>query len=242
MTPTLCIDAGHGGHDPGAVGPAALEEKRVALNVAMLLRDMLDTECHVILTRTDDRFVALTERAEFANRNGADAFLSIHCNAGPPGLGAGYEVWTSKGQTASDWFATDLFAAFKAAFPAEPGRMDMSDGDPDKESQFTVLAKTRMAAALFELEFIHTSRGEGILRNADNQRMMAAALAAGVRKYFKLGTKAVEPPKAVPVKDVAGTPTPLAVEALAVIDRAELRTVSAFAAARTEIEALFRKS
>lgn len=233
MTPTLCIDPGHGGHDPGALGPRGLEEKFVALQVGLMLRELLKDECRVIMTRETDVFLTLSERASFANRNGADAFLSIHCNSGPKGLGAGFEVWTAKGQTASDWFATDLFNGFGQRFPAAPKRMDMSDGDVDKESPFTVLTATKMAAALFELEFIHTERGEDILRSMDNQRLMASALAAGVRKYLKLGTGLVTPP--------APEQPPLEVEMLAILSRAELKSRTAFETARTELEALFRK-
>jgi N-acetylmuramoyl-L-alanine amidase len=200
----VCFDGAHGGADPGAVGPLGLKESAVALNVVRIAGTLLMGRCRVIYTRNEDRFLSLTERANFANREGADIFVSVHCNAGPPGQGKGFEVWTSPGQTASDWLATDLFDEYGAEFPDKPKRMDMSDGDVDKESKFTVLMKTRMAAALFELEFIHTEEGEAWLADPENQRRAGEALARGITKYLKLDTKAVTPPPAAVAVVVPG--------------------------------------
>lgn len=83
----IVIDPGHGGKDPGAVGPSGLKEKDVNLDIARILKSLLQErlEVEVILTREDDRFVALDERARVANQSSADLFLSIHCNAAPRG-------------------------------------------------------------------------------------------------------------------------------------------------------------
>ena len=180
---TLVIDAGHGGKDPGAVGPRGLRESDVALKVAKLLGAEL-TDFKVLYTRHDDTFVELGRRATFANDAQADAFISIHCNAGPPGSGDGFEVFTSPGPTVSDRLAVDLFGAFAAEFPWKRKRMDLSDGDVDKEARFAVLMRTHCRAVLFELEFIHTSKGEDWLADPDNQARCAKALADGVRKHF----------------------------------------------------------
>lgn len=185
--PKIMIDAGHGGKDSGAVGPNGLRESDVALSVAMLLGARLVGDCEVGYTRRDDRFVELGQRAMMANDWEADAFLSIHCNSGPPGSGSGFEVFTSIGDTPSDNFATDLFQAFGDEFPEKARRMDMRDGDPDKEASFAVIRLTRMRAALFELEFIHTTGGENWLRHPANQAACARALAVGVRRHFRLG-------------------------------------------------------
>lgn len=80
---TIVIDAGHGGYDTGAIGPAGIEEKDVNLSVALMLADILRHRlgCTVLLTRTEDVFVPLEERTEFANKNRADLFISVHSNA-----------------------------------------------------------------------------------------------------------------------------------------------------------------
>ncbi|MBO6575294.1 MAG: N-acetylmuramoyl-L-alanine amidase [Rhodothermales bacterium] len=78
----IAIDAGHGGHDPGAVGSGRLREKDVVLPVARKLGQYLEERLgvEVIYTRTDDSFVELRERGRIANRAEADLFISIHAN------------------------------------------------------------------------------------------------------------------------------------------------------------------
>ena len=80
---TVVIDAGHGGRDSGALG-AISKEKDLNLTVALLVGDYIKKNCPdvtVIYTRERDVFVDLDERANIANRNNADVFISIHCNS-----------------------------------------------------------------------------------------------------------------------------------------------------------------
>ena len=94
---TLVIDAGHGGHDAGALG-AMSKEKNINLNVALAFGRYVEANCpdvKVIYTRKTDVFVTLHERANIANRNKADLFVSIHTNALPKGKQArGLETYT----------------------------------------------------------------------------------------------------------------------------------------------------
>ncbi len=83
---TVVIDPGHGGHDPGAIGPSGLREKDVNLKIAKRLREKLIEEGksfgieNVYLTRSTDRFIPLEERTAIARKRKADIFISIHCN------------------------------------------------------------------------------------------------------------------------------------------------------------------
>ena len=80
---TIVIDAGHGGHDPGCQYGGA-KEKEVTLKIALALGKKITEELSdvkVIFTRKTDEFVTLWDRANIANRNQADLFISIHCNA-----------------------------------------------------------------------------------------------------------------------------------------------------------------
>ncbi|HMW96722.1 MAG TPA: N-acetylmuramoyl-L-alanine amidase, partial [Flavobacteriales bacterium] len=82
----ICLDAGHGGKDPGNLGTGRYKttEKHVALNVTKLLGKYIREEwpdMKVVYTREDDRFVELNERCAIANKAKADVFISIHCNA-----------------------------------------------------------------------------------------------------------------------------------------------------------------
>jgi N-acetylmuramoyl-L-alanine amidase len=78
----IVVDAGHGGRDPGAIGPAGTKEKDIVLTFSKELAGILrDRGYEVRLTRTDDRFIELGQRVEIARRAGAAIFLSIHANA-----------------------------------------------------------------------------------------------------------------------------------------------------------------
>lgn len=91
----VVIDAGHGGKDPGTVG-ANVYEKDVVLPVALLLGEYIEAshdDVKVIYTRNDDNFLELSERADVANDNGADLFISIHANAASDHAAHGTETY-----------------------------------------------------------------------------------------------------------------------------------------------------
>jgi N-acetylmuramoyl-L-alanine amidase len=99
--------------------------------------------------------ISLSARVERANKiyskNGKNTYLlSIHANAGG---GTGWEIFTSPGQTSSDKIAEEFAKGFKNDLPIK-GRMDMSDGDMDKEAKFYVLTKTIGPAILVECGFM----------------------------------------------------------------------------------------
>ena len=91
----IVIDAGHGGEDPGAVGPNGTKEKDINLSIAYELKKNFDTDndYEVILTRKDDTFIPLVERTNIANEQNADLFVSIHCNANFNRSVSGFEVY-----------------------------------------------------------------------------------------------------------------------------------------------------
>jgi len=110
--PLVVIDAGHGGHDPGAVNSEmGKREKDVTLAVAQALRDQLvkGGRVRVALTRDDDRFLVLQERYGIARKLGADLFISIHADAAENPQAQGATVYTLS-ETASDREAARLAA------------------------------------------------------------------------------------------------------------------------------------
>ena len=127
---TIVLDAGHGGHDPGAQGPTGLQEKDVALDVtrrvAKLVQEKLDVK--VRLSRDGDYFVPLRDRTSFANKERADLFVSIHANAHREAANEGVETYFLSSE------ATDSAARHVAALensvvqletPAARGKMDV---------------------------------------------------------------------------------------------------------------------
>ena len=105
---TIVLDAGHGGRDPGNVGPGREDEKDINLAItrklAVLIREK--TTYKVYLTRSEDRWISLTDRARFANQFSASEalFISIHCNSHPSSRVHGLESYIFNLQ------ATDKFA------------------------------------------------------------------------------------------------------------------------------------
>jgi N-acetylmuramoyl-L-alanine amidase len=121
---TVVIDAGHGGQDPGAVGPKGLQEKDLTLDVSRRLAAVLQDEHGVkaILTRTRDTFLTLRERTAAANRHKADLFLSIHVNAARGATASGTETYFLSSE------ATDNAARAAAAF--ENRVIELEPGPP----------------------------------------------------------------------------------------------------------------
>lgn len=165
-------------------------EKDVVLKVANQLFEMLRLDERFTLlarTRSSDVFTPLTDRARFANTNGAK-LVSIHANAGG---GTGFECFTTPGQTESDKLATALLESYAAAFPAWATRYDMKDGDPDKEARFTVLTNTEGPAVLFELGFMDRPEDLRRMIAPDFAERAARALYMGILKHeglLPLGT------------------------------------------------------
>jgi N-acetylmuramoyl-L-alanine amidase len=91
----IVVDAGHGGKDPGAIGPSGVREKDITLSLARKLAGQLRETlgCEVVLTRDRDIFLPLEERTAIANKVGADLFISVHANAATNRQAYGIETY-----------------------------------------------------------------------------------------------------------------------------------------------------
>ena len=91
----IALDAGHGGHDPGAIGRGGTQEKDITLAIVLKLEKLLRTElgADVVMTRDTDVFIPLEERTAIANSSGADLFLSVHINSARNSAGRGLETY-----------------------------------------------------------------------------------------------------------------------------------------------------
>lgn len=92
---TIVLDPGHGGKDPGAVGPSGLKEKDIVLDISLRLKRLIEERmpARVVMTRSEDAFVPLEERTSIANRSKGDFFISIHVNAAPRSKAVGFETY-----------------------------------------------------------------------------------------------------------------------------------------------------
>lgn len=137
---TLVIDAGHGGHDAGAMG-AKSKEKDINLNVALAFgryveRNMPDVR--VIYTRTTDVFIPLHERANIANKANADLFISVHTNALPAGkIARGFETYSLGMHRAKD--NLDVAMRENSVISMEKGYQQTYQGFDPKSSESYII-------------------------------------------------------------------------------------------------------
>ena len=111
----IIIDAGHGGKDPGCIGRNGTREKDVVLSIAKKLRTKLDASgFKTHMTRTNDTYLKLADRAEFAERKKGDLFISLHANANPNRSVKGFSIYTLS-EKASDEEAKKLAESENAA-------------------------------------------------------------------------------------------------------------------------------
>jgi N-acetylmuramoyl-L-alanine amidase len=176
----ICIDAGHGGSDPGAIGtdPFRLTEKESNLHLAVHLERELENRGHwVVMTRRQDRTLSLSARAAFANRLEAEFFVSIHANAASSAAAEGMEVYHFPASTRGGAAAASILGAMLGAFPGHRNR-------GIKEANFAVLRLTAMPAVLVECEFLTNPDQLRFLADPDQQQALAAAIAGGVPDSF----------------------------------------------------------
>jgi N-acetylmuramoyl-L-alanine amidase len=181
------IDAGHGGMIGGKymTAPAKMFRhndftifegvinRAIAGHLAKLLK-AAEIEFHFLHDDIADTPLKIRcERANAISKGKQCVMLSIHSNAGG---GKGFEVWTSKGQTAADPIAEVFSRSFKKHFPEFPFRADVADGDMDKESDFYVLIHTIAPAVLVENLFFDNIDEAKFLMTAQGQIRIAMSL------------------------------------------------------------------
>lgn len=199
----IVIDPGHGGHDPGAVNATlGVNEKDTTLDVAKRLRGFLgEYGYRVFLTRDDDRFLTLDERAALANRVHADLFISLHFNAVEASSVEGVETYVMTLQGHASTNSTRLTASARRAHPGNANdpwnalagyamqrRMVEDLGARDRglrRARFAVLRQVSCPAVLVEGGFVsHPQEGQRI-GSAAYREQLARALLAGILDYQK---------------------------------------------------------
>lgn len=165
--PLIVIDAGHGGHDPGASGGevvGGLREKTLALGLARALRDELLRRggMRVAMTRDDDTFLVLEERAEIARRLGADLFLSIHADSAGDKAGVtGASVYTLSSTASSE--AAARFAARENSADVVNG-VPLANQDPQVNAILVELSQRRAQQSSDDFAGLILREGAGVLK------------------------------------------------------------------------------
>ena len=182
----IVLDGGHGGKDAGTVY-GKLYEKDIVLKVVKLIEVELKKYANatVKLTRSNDVYLTLSERARRANDLKADAFVSVHVNAGG---GTGFETFKYPNS------AGKLQKSVHAAMQDVLTKYKLGDRGK-KEKDLAVVRETKMEATLTELAFIDTTEDRKLLENETFLKDMAVAHAKGIADYLRLKKK-VTPAKA----------------------------------------------
>lgn len=189
MTLKVTLDPGHGGSDSGAVGARA-KEKDVNLAISKLAAKYLAASgIEVQMTRQDDSFVSLSDRATMANNNNSDYFISVHANAGG-GKGTEVFAYSSTGKGAA------LAAKILTEIVTDLGLTNRGV----KTANFAVLRLTSMPAVLVETAFLDNSQEEALLIDLVKQDVFAKAISDGFRQYAGVPAPppVVPPPIALP--------------------------------------------
>lgn len=185
MSKLVVLDPGHGGADSGAA-TNGLKEDVLTLKIAKRVKAALlrDFDVRVKLTRSDDTFVTLGDRAKFANDRNAAYFVAIHINSGG---GTGYEDYIHPNAGArTKAMRADLHRAISALLQDE----HIANRGKKKEN-FAVLRLTHMPAVLTENLFIDTPADAAKLRDDDFLKELAEAHATGIAKALNLPRVAV---------------------------------------------------
>ncbi|HYJ09116.1 MAG TPA: N-acetylmuramoyl-L-alanine amidase [Polyangiaceae bacterium] len=165
----VVLDPGHGGYDPGAIGPTGLREKDVALDIAHRAAPLIARELNIstLLTRDADVFVPLEERAARANAFGADLFISIHCNATEKSGSSGVMTFVlddTKDQLASRLAALENAASAEAT--SELARVMSRSADRDSDARSAEFAGLLQRAAMASLQPSYPDVPDGGVKRA----------------------------------------------------------------------------
>lgn len=172
----IVIDPGHGGKDPGATGSSGAFEKEYNLAMAQRVYQLLkqDPMFEVKMTREDDHFVELEERAAIANEWNADALISIHGNTYEDPAVSGTETLYYHNES------IPLARTLQKEITAVLGLRDRGI----KQQQLVILSRSEVPAVIVEMGYLTNPGEEELLLSSDGQALGATAIYEGLKNYF----------------------------------------------------------
>ena len=174
----IVVDPGHGGRDPGTIAVNGVYEKAVNLAVATKLAALLERQGHqVTMTRQNDLYPELEERALLANRLNADLFVSIHADSAEDSSAQGFTVYVARSASrASREVAQNIVRAMSTTGLRSRGV---------RENDYRVLVNTRGPAVLVEMGYLSNYREALKLQDGAFQNRLATAIAAGINDSLR---------------------------------------------------------
>jgi len=174
----VVIDAGHGGHDPGALSSTGLQEKFVNLRVAAKIARLLEARgVGVVMTRWQDEFIELEERSAIANDRRADLFVSIHADSAESRSAQGFTIYVATAASAG---------AYRAAHAINQVLERTGTNNRGiREADYRVLINTECPAVLIELGYLTNAQDIARLSDDRFRDRLAQAIADGIQAYLR---------------------------------------------------------
>jgi len=173
---SVFIDAGHGGHDPGAISSRGIKEKDINLDIALRMQKILKGQgVNVAMSRSSDFFVELPERVNLASQSGADVFVSIHSNMCSDSSVSGVETFYVSRKKASEILADTI-----------QNTLAQNLGVPDrgiKERSLAVLRNNPLPSVLVEVGFLSNRDNEALLGQAFYREKIASLIVEAIAEY-----------------------------------------------------------
>ncbi len=224
---TVILDAGHGGHDSGAVGPLG-REKNFTLDVALRARDLLKAAgFDVKMTRSSDTFIPLEQRAAYANRHPNAIFVSIHFNKSSTSGGTGIETYAlaprgvpsmdEKSLSYSDFKQNpgnardaENIALAAAMHSAMVNNLRITDRGI-KRARFLVIKNIKIPGVLLEGGFLNSPRDSRLIATPEFRQKMAKSILQATQAYVRSvnATEKTPPPTLVVAGDAPSSVPPL---------------------------------
>lgn len=194
----VVLDPGHGGDEPGAVGPSGLTEKELNLDIAGQAAEILNAEgVPAVLTRAGDYRATLRFRIQVAKDAGAEVFVSLHHNAEPdeqrrtPGTEAYFQSQSADSKRLTGLVYEEVFTALSAydiTFAADfdaGAKFRVSEAGNDYYGVIRRSFEAGIVGTLLESGFVSNPEEEALLRRDDVRRAEAQAIATGVQRYLR---------------------------------------------------------
>lgn len=193
---TVVIDGGHGGRDPGTEGLYKYE-KDIVLDLSLRIKKLLETYngVNVLLTRSTDVALKLSERTNFANKSKANLLVSVHCN-GKSSSGGGFETYrytsaSAKSANLQELLHSEIMSRLEAFGVRDRGQ---------KTKNLHMVRETKMPAVLTENLFIGDKKDGDLMQREDVLHAIAEGHAVGIASY--LGLKKKEAAQVVNERDI----------------------------------------
>lgn len=185
LNATVVIDAGHGGKDLGTYSrkPPKYQEKYLTLATARMVKNYLEKMgCTVIMTRTEDVFIALEERSRLANESSPNLFVSIHYNSAANRQAEGIEIFYFRSET--DKQRSSSSKALAHAILKSTLKTTDAKSRGVKQGNLSVLRGTQMPAVLIEGGFLTNEKELQNLKNGVYLKKISWGIAQGIQDFL----------------------------------------------------------